>query len=381
MKIVHCCLSNFYIDNFAYQENELIAANVHDGHEVTVIASTETYDSQCKLAYVEPAEYIGSDGAKVIRVPYRPLRPSWLASKLRLHPGVSDLLSGLKPDVVLFHGTCGWELLTVARYKKRFPTLKFYVDSHEDFYNSAKTFASKWLLHYIYYRTILRKCLHCIDKILYVNMDAISFLHNFYGVPETSLEFYPLGGQVFTDEVYSETRAKARYKHGIEKHQTVFIQTGKLDKSKKLVDSLEAFLKLTNRDLRFFIAGHLHDDIATTVQSLARTDDRIRILGWQTPDELRMLLCAADVYVQPGTQSATMQMSLCCRCAVILDDVPSHRPFMSGNGWLVGNRISLDEAFRKVGESQHQLAQLAAASASIAARLLDYRSLAGRLYR
>ena len=117
------------------------------------------------------------------------------------------------------------------------------------------------------------------------------------------------------------------------------------------------------------------------MQALVRKDDRIRFLGWKTPDELRDLLCAADVYVQPGTQSATMQMSLCCRCAVILDDVPSHRPFMNDNGWFVGRDLSLDDAFRLAADSAGSLPLMSRNSAAVASRLLDYKSLAARLYR
>jgi hypothetical protein len=76
-----------------------------------------------------------------------------------------------------------------------------------------------------------------------------------------------------------------------------------------------------------------------------------------------------------------MQMSLCCRCAVILEDVPSHKPFVDGNGWLIGKQLSLDEAFNEVAMANDSLQLMSTQSAAIAARLLDYKSLAARLYR
>ena len=85
--------------------------------------------------------------------------------------------------------------------------------------------------------------------------------------------------------------------------------------------------------------------------------------------------------MQPGSQSATMQMSLCCRCAVILDDVPSHRPFLDDNGWLVGTTLSLAQAFAAATRDVRRLPQMAQQSAEVASRLLDYKSLARRLYR
>lgn len=98
----------------------------------------------------------------------------------------------------------------------------------------------------------------------------------------------------------------------------LFVQSGKMDATKKILQSLHAFAKLDNPNIRLVLAGHLHDDVAGEVGAIIAQDARIAFVGWKTTDELRALLCAADVYLQPGTQSATMQMSLCCRCAVIL---------------------------------------------------------------
>ena len=93
------------------------------------------------------------------------------------------------------------------------------------------------------------------------------------------------------------------------------------------------------------------------------------------------LLCAADVYVQPGTQSATMQMSLCARCPVVLEDVPSHAPFVDGNGWLLKDTNDLPAVFRGISENSSALAPMAAGSLEIALRLLDYRTLAARVLK
>ena len=65
MKIAHVCLSNFYIDRVGYQENELVRQHVEDGHDVVVIASTETYAADGTLTYVAPSTYCGGEGAQV----------------------------------------------------------------------------------------------------------------------------------------------------------------------------------------------------------------------------------------------------------------------------------------------------------------------------
>ena len=49
MKILHLCLANFYVDEFNYQENILPRINKLDGHEVYILASTETFINNTKI--------------------------------------------------------------------------------------------------------------------------------------------------------------------------------------------------------------------------------------------------------------------------------------------------------------------------------------------
>lgn len=380
MKIVHLCLSNFFIDGFAYQENELVRQNILDGHDVVVIASTETYNENRELAYVEPGSYIAVEGARIIRVPYSRWLPHKVMTKLRMHPGILDLLQREAPDVILFHSLCGWELLTVKSYKTAHPEVRVFADSHEDFNNSARTFVSKYFLHGMYYRSVLRNVLDSIDKVLCISVETINFVRDFYGVPANKIEFYPLGGYVYDDDEYMRVRAAGRSEYHLTDGEILFVQSGKMDGTKKILETLRAFTKIDNPDIQFVLAGHLHEDVVVEVNAIIAKDSRIQFVGWKTADDLQALLCAADVYVQPGTQSATMQMSLCCRCAVILDDVPSHKPYINGNGWLVGSGVSLDDVLLAASNNKALLAKMSLLSSQIASSLLDYKKLASRLY-
>lgn len=382
MKIIHLCLSCFYIDGYAYQENQLVAAHVSAGHDVTVIASTESFDLAKLPCYLTPGEYIGTDGAKVIRLPYRFSALGRLGPKIRAYPGVNALLEKLAPDMILFHGLCAWELITVARFGMLHPLVRIYADCHEDFNNSARTLLSRWGLHFLFYRPILRYCLSQLQRILCVSQESINFAHRMYGVPLHLLELYPLGGQVYEDAEYLRMRASQRNVQGWHEETRVFIQTGKIDNAKRLVDSLRAFVRLTDKNLRFAIVGKLMPDISEQIRPLIDSDERIQNLGWASPELLRALLCAADIYVQPGSQSATMQMSLCCRCVVVLDDVLSHHVYVDNNGFLVRDATQLSHALERLAKApRQQINVMSAYSANLAARLLDYRQLAQRVLR
>ena len=43
MKVLHCCLAAFYIDDYGYQENILPKMHKIQGHQVKIVSSTETY--------------------------------------------------------------------------------------------------------------------------------------------------------------------------------------------------------------------------------------------------------------------------------------------------------------------------------------------------
>lgn len=378
MRIVHLCVSCFYIDGYRYQENELVRQHVQDGHDVLVVASTETYLDNLALGYTTPGQYTGTDGARVIRLPYKGPFPFFIKKKLRIHPGVYKILEKESPDIIVFHGLCGWELLTVSKYKKNNPQVLVYADSHEDVNNSARTLFSK-VLHKFFYRPIIHRSLRALEKVLCVSVDTLNFCSDFYKIPKERLELFPLGGVLLGDDEYLRFRTTEREKYGLSASDIVFLQSGKFDRKKKLIDSLRAFCKTSNSSLKFLIVGKLSDEVAQEVQPLIDRDARVRYLGWLPANDLYNLLCAADVYVQPGSQSATMQMSLCARCVVVLDDVPSHRPFVDGNGWLLNHDSTLEMVFDEIQTEPHLLEHKAAKSHDIAKSLLDYQTLAKRL--
>lgn len=377
MRIAHLCLSCFYIDGHGYQENDLVRQHVRDGHDVLVLASTETFTHDGKLTYVPPADYAGADGARVIRLPYRRWLPHALMRKLRINAGVEAALETFRPDAILFHGTCGWELRTAARYVSRHPEVIFYIDSHEDWNNSARGAVSRELLHRRYYGPILRSVLPQVRKILCVTLESIDFVHDLYGVPGDRLEFYPLGGYPIDDAEYAERRDRERQALGLPPDAIAIVQSGKQTRRKKLLESLRAFTACPDPRLRFLIAGLLSEDIKAEAEALIAADARIRFLGWKSREQLTDLLCAADVYLQPGTQSATMQHSLCCRCAVILDDVPAHVAYKSSNGWFLNCEGDLDAALAAIPSAD--LTAMKAGSSRLATELLDYRLLSRRV--
>ncbi len=368
------------MDDRAYQENELVEEHARQGHEVLVIASTQIINTEGHREFVEPSRYRNAQGIEVIRLAYHQLIPHMLAKSLRVHKGVYKILEEFRPDSILFHGMCGWELITVSKYKKIHPEVRFYVDTHTDFINSARSFISKWGLHFLYYRAIVHKSLSSIEKILCVSKLTEAFARDFYGIPEEKLEFYPLGGHPISDEDYAQLRNEARRSLQLSDNDIVFIQSGKQSAEKKIVETLNAFIRAYDPDFKILIVGSLLEDVRDEVLEIIKSDQRIRYLGWKTPAELRALLCASDVYLQPGSQSATMQTSLCCRCVAVLASIEGHEIYVnSNNGWLVKCEDDIYSVLSKISLDKSLLASWKVGSEEFAKSKLNYAVLARRV--
>jgi len=379
MKVVHICLSNIFVDGYSYRENELVREHVRSGHDVVVLCSTETYSEKGKFEYIAPGEYAGVEGARVIRLPYVSWLPQGIARKVRAHPGVRRILEQIQPDAILFHGTCGWAVSTVARYLRANERVLAYIDSHTDGYNSAKSAISRVILHGLFYKAIIKYSISAYRKVLCVSTEVMDFAEKIHGIDPLRLELFPLGGQVLDDLDYAVRRKRVREFYDVGCEDVLFVLTGRLSRRKRLRWGLEAFA--SNRDPRFklLIAGVIDEDVRDEVSHLLGADSRVRYVGWCDSESLTDLLCAADIYFQPGTQSATMQHSLCCRCAVLLFDYPSHRTYFRCNGWLFADDEGLRRAMAEA--SFADLKGMSDSSLEVARELLDYRSLAKRVLR
>lgn len=381
MKIVHLCLSCFFIDGRAYQENELVEEHARQGHEVLVIASTHVHGDDGKRAFTRSGNYRDPIGFDIVRLDYHPLLPKTVAKSIRAHKGVYKLIDDFAPDVIMFHGMCGWELITVSHYKRRNPEVLLYVDNHTDFINSARSFFSKWFLHFLFYRSIVHYCLPNIEKVLSISKPTESFAKSFYDIPPDKLEFFPLGGRPVQDSEYFTIRERVRRELKLESDHIVFVQSGKQSSSKKLLETLTAFTASIDIRFRLFIVGSLLSDIREEAEFLINKDDRITFLGWKRPDQLRELLCAADVYMQPGSQSSTMQTSLCCYCVPVLSSIDGHEIYTKDNGWIVTDVEDIERVLAEISSGAADLEGKKLISKKLASEMLDYSVLAQRVLR
>ena len=199
MRIVHLCLSSFYIDGYNYQENVLPRINLLDGNDVLILASTETYIDNKKYGYKEPGAYYTEFGVPIKRLPYRRVISTSLSHKVRSYIGVYEELENYHPDVIFAHGLTFWSILEVSKYIKNHQGVILYTDTHAAAYNSGTTWLSRVFLHRIFYRFIIQRALITIKKVFYVGEAEHLFARKYYNIPEEKMEFYPLGGELLSE--------------------------------------------------------------------------------------------------------------------------------------------------------------------------------------
>lgn len=381
MRILHISLASYYVEGMFYQENNLVRHQIEDDHEITVITSVFYWENG-EIVRGEPCDRPSEYGIRLIRLPYTNRVSDFFHQKFRRVKGLYSLLEKISPDIILSHDLSYWSVLDVVRYKKNHPEVKFYADTHTDHYTSATNWLSLHVLHRIYYRYLVQKTLPYLEKYFYISDECRRFSLKNYGVPESLMEFYPLGGTILSEEEYKAARAERRAELGLAENTPLFVHAGKLEANKRTEALLRAFAAVPELNARLAIIGSIPEERKPLLTALMEADKRVVYLGWKSGEELQEYLCACDLYCQPGKVSAIMQNAVCCRCPILLYPHSGYvKDYDWGNICWVKTEEDLVDAFRALADGKFPLADMAENSARCARELLDYRALAARLYR
>ncbi|MBR2674855.1 MAG: glycosyltransferase [Mogibacterium sp.] len=374
MRILHLCLACFYIDGYNYQENVLPRISKENGHDVMIIASTETYIDNAELGYIEPREYITEFGVPIKRLPYKHILSDKVSQKLRKYIGLYEEIEKFRPDIIYSHDISFASVDEVAEYVKNHREVVFLADTHSADYNSGQNWVSLNILHRAFYKRHILKALPYIKKYYYIGPAERDFSIENYGIPESLMEFLPLGGIIPDEEDYKRKRGEYRAKLNIN-DELLLVHSGKLSAEKKTAELLRAFKAAENLNARMVIIGSIPDETKSEIFELIESDERIEYLGWQAPEYLLGCLCAADLYCQPGSPSATLQNAICCGSAIMAQPMEAYRMLDKGNFFWVENEEGISEVLSSISENPKQLEDAKKASVKCAREFLDYREM------
>jgi len=375
MRILHLMISCFYVEGYSYQENLLPKIHKDNGNNVEIIASTESFKNNLVHTFVQPGSFINEHGIKVTRLPYLfTFLPKQVNRKIRVYKNLFKTISAFNPEIIMFHGLAAGDLYRVSKYcfKNR---IKLYVDSHEDHHNSGTNFLSNFFLHRLYYRIIIKLSLPYIVKVLSISHETTNFIVRNYKIPLKNVFDFPLGGELISEEIKSSNRLEIIAKHNLNPSSILFLHSGKFDSKKKTFSLIDTFVKFNDSRFILLLAGQF-DDISSEYFKRKYNKNNIILLGWLNSDNLTKYLSGSDMYLQPGSQSATMQKSLCCFTPTAVFPHPSYVHLLSNYMPYIKNEAELYNLFFSISNNQLNFNQLIQNAVKIASEKLDYKELA-----
>lgn len=376
MKIMHIGLLSHFTEGMSYQDNLLSEMNLLEGHEVVFITNTSKYLNG-KLVECGEEDILLSNGLRLIRLSYDYIFNKFISNKIQKVKKLKHYLYEFNPDSIMYHGVCGYELMTVAKYVRNHPQVLFYVDSHEDFNNTAKSVVAK-ISYKIIHGHFIKKARKEIKKILYLSSETKFFLQNMYGIPDNELEFYPLGGIIQNSLAQEKAKRKLLEKYSLTADTVICAHSGKLDQLKRTKELLTAFSSVKTNKLFLIIFGSIPSEQKNIIEPLIAGDNRIVFEGWKNNVESIEILSGVDVYCQPGTQSATSQIALCCGCMEMVYPHESYKDFYKDNVMYIKTENDIRTAFQNIVDNYDLVLLYKNKSMIFATNNLSYELLAKR---
>jgi glycosyltransferase involved in cell wall biosynthesis len=312
MKILHCCLAAFYIDNYSYQENVLPKMHKIQGHDVRILASTETFINNSLLGYIEPATYYNTDEILVTRVPYSKLLPRFIMKKLRFYNDISLNIQEFKPDVIFLHDCQFLSIKEVVRYVKKNKNVKVFVDGHTDFINSGTNWISKNILHKIIYKKCAKMIEPFTEKFYGVLPIRVDFYRDVYKIPENKLELLVLGADHTQIEVSnrSQVRDIVIEQSKFMKDDFVIVTGGKIDERKNIHHLMEAVSLINNPKIKLIVFGSVIEEMKDKIMALTSSSSNINYVGWVSVEDSYKYLLSGDLAIFPGTHSVLWEQAV-----------------------------------------------------------------------
>lgn len=311
MKIVHLCLSSVYIDNHTYQENMLPKYHVLQGHDVTVIASLVSFDSNGRPCLLEKESvHQTKEGYKVIRVDYKKIFYK-LNKFIRRYNDISILLENEKPDLIFIHDFSFIDIYKVIRYVSKNKNIVVYVDCHTDYINSAKTWISKNLFHHFIWRHYAKLLTPFVKMYYGVTPLRCDFLRDAYKIPEKKIQLLVMGvdDEMLKQKDHTLIRQQNRNNLSLNPTDFVILTGGKIDMVKNIHLVMGAVNKLENQNVKLVVFGTVDPKMKEYFDELLKSD-KIIFIGWLNSEAIMDLFISSDLIVFPGTHSVMWEQAV-----------------------------------------------------------------------
>lgn len=379
MKIVHISISAPFTDGWGYQENLLTRYLQQAGTQNFMVASANDFAKYVKPEVVEAIKEKGSrykyDGVEVWRIPTKKFSDTFVFSK-----GLRQVLEDIQPDLIFHHNFNSTSLPICARYAKAHQ-IPMMVDNHADSLNMTKR--KLWVL--LYYKGLIG--LTCmlyrrqIFKAYGVTHSRCDFIHDYYGLPQSKIDFLPIGADVDLADTIG-TRDDLRAKYGFSEDDFIVVTGGKMGRGKgtdALIRAVE-FLRKDNPRVRLILFGSFQDN---SVEMQAQQSDACSVIGWCDRIKTLELLKLSNVACWPIHHTTLIEDAISVRTPLICRKTGTTEHLIDGNGFWVkkGTMEELTEALLRMlrFDIQQQLKMKAACESM--RETISYHSVANKIIK
>jgi len=311
MKIMHCCLAAFYIDNYGYQENILPKIHKTQGNDVCIVASTENYLEDKILGYSKAGSYINEHGIPVCRLSYVAWLPKIVVRKLRVYKGLKNELERFNPEIIFLHDIQFLDVITIIQYVKNNPHVKIFADGHTDFINSARNWLSKNILHKVIYKWCAKKIEPYVETFFGVTPLRARFFEEVYGIDKSKIDVLVMGyddSQVF-EKSQEEIKKNIRSQLNVRKGDFLIVTGGKIDERKKIHDLIQVISELNLTNIKLLVFGMPTPEMEEKIKDLCQHSSVIYV-GWSSQSEICDYLISSDLAFFPGTHSVIWEQTV-----------------------------------------------------------------------
>lgn len=370
MRLLILTTGNEFTPSMLYKENYIIKAAQKHGDEVFVFANQYTY-IQGKTTKAPQKEVI--EGFHLKRFHYVSYGFRLITSRIRKIKGLEKEIIAIKPDLIFVNCAQVYNIKNLRIIKDSLPSVKIVLDFSTKFLNSARGWISKYILHQLIYKSWIQRALPYVDRVFYISEESKEFANIMYGIPESLLEHNNLPGETIPAKLKQDYKKEIFGKLGFSDQNLMILYSGKIYPEKNVDQLVRAFLCLKNPNFRLLIIGVYNDEASKDViEPLISSDNRIKFMNFVSGKELTKYICAADLYIQPGSISQTCQTAVCCGTPLCFNDIPTHREIYNGNGFFVDSENDIYRTLVTIEKDPLILHKMSLKSYNMAEQELDY---------
>ncbi|MEJ7587814.1 MAG: glycosyltransferase family 4 protein [Ferruginibacter sp.] len=212
------------------------------------------------------------------------------------NPSLIKEIEFFEADAILVYGWSFKSHLKVLRYFKGRKTILFRGDS--TLLDEAKGYS----LRKLFRRVSLKWVYSHIDFALYVGLKNKEYFLA-HGLKPAQLVYAPhaIDNDRFAepDATYQQVAVSLKNSVGIKMEDLVLLFAGKLEKKKDPLFLIRLLEKIPDKRLKVLYVGSGH--LLGTIQTAARADDRVIVMGFKNQQEMPAVYRMADLFILPSS--------------------------------------------------------------------------------